>query len=305
MIKRIIIVILTALVMFTSSVEFVHAEDIEGVGQEQETAMLNSSDVDQGLDYPFGYENPDIFVADTLLGQSTDQDGSSLGFTNFAYAPTTKNYTYKTIAEGIIDKQWLLGGSVFWENASACLDGDFVELATWKQVMYETLLMDWLTYQFESDEFESEFQKSSAKYGWSITKKLIKEGNIYDVDNLGSMSVESAARVLDDEFYEQNKLLGKVSDYIDVISDIQAVTKTSADFYKQVSKVLAVKNACYTRIEFLKKVKEVTDDEDLRNAVDVVVDKFNMATISLEFNEGSFIMGKTVLKMICEQGCKG
>ncbi len=247
--------------------------------------------------FPFGYSNPDRFVADTLFGQSTGENGKQLGFTNFASNPVITEYVYKIIAEGIIDKQWLIGSSVFWKNAEDCLNADFVDLITWKQLMCETLIMDWLTYQFESDEFQSEFEKSSAKYAWSITEYLAKDIDIYSAEGLGNMSVEDAIKMLDNDFYKNNEILGKASEFNKVISNISKVVKTSADYYKQFSKVLAAKEACYTRIEYLKQVKEVTTNQDLKNAIDVVVDKLNMSSMNIAFNEGGYIM----LKTICEQ----
>lgn len=247
--------------------------------------------------FPFGYSNSDSFVADTLFGQSTDENGKQLGFTNFTSNPITNEYVYKIIAEGIIDKQWLIGSSVFWKNAEDCLNSDFVDLFTWKQIMYETLIMDWLTYQFESDEFQGEFEKSAAKYAWSITEYLAKDADIYSQDGLGNMSVEDAMKSLDDDFYKNNEILGKASDFNKAISDITKVVKTSADYYKQFSKVLAAKEACYTRVEFLKQVKEFTANQDLKKAIDVVIDKVNMSSVNIVFNEGGYIM----LKTICEQ----
>lgn len=249
------------------------------------------------IEYPFGYPNPDRFVADTLLGQSTNENGEQLGFTSFAYNPVTTRYVYKIIAEGIIDKQWLIGSSVFWKNAEDCLNGDFVDLVTWKQIMYETLIMDWLTYQFESDEFESEFEKSSAKYAWNITEYLMKDIDVYSVNGLANMSVEDAVKTLDDDFYKSNEMLGKASDFNESISSITKVVTTGLDYYKQFSKVLAAKEACYTRVEFLKAVKETTTNQDLKNAIDVVIDKLNMSSLNIAFNEGGYVM----LKTVCEQ----
>lgn len=60
--------------------------------------------------YPFGYKSSDLFVADAILGQA-----NGLDFTNISSMPILHNYTYKTLAEGIIDNKWLLGGSVVWK----------------------------------------------------------------------------------------------------------------------------------------------------------------------------------------------
>ena len=260
-----------------------------------DSAISASAETNNSI-YPYGYDSEDVFVSDTLLGLSTDENGNNLGFEQFAYRPVLFDYTYKILAEGIVDNEWLLGSSVFWINAGYCLGGEFVDLYTWKQVMYETLIMDWLTYQFETEEFETEFVESSKKYAWKITKYLVKKGDIYSEKDLGSMSVEDAVACLDDEFYRQNSILGKAADFNGKVSDIQKVVKTGSDFYKQFTKVLAAKEACASRISFLEEVKRVSDDADLCNAINVVIDKLNMSFAEIAFNEGGFVM----LKSACD-----
>lgn len=241
---------------------------------------------------PFGYDNADVFVSECILGRATDADGAKMGFEQVAYKPVLWDYTYRNIAEAIIEDEGLVINSVFWKNVGYCLNGDFVNLATWKQVMYETLIMDWLMYQFESEEFQSEFEKDSAKYTWKLTKTLLKDSDVYT--ELGDMSVEDAMNLLDDDFYAANEILGKAKDFNNMISSIQTVASSGADFYKKFSKALAVKEACQSRIDFLNEVKAVTEDTDLINAISVVTNKINMSYGELAFNEGGFVMLKTV-----------
>ena len=232
--------------------------------------------------YPFGYKSSNLFVADATLGQA-----NGLDFTNISSMPILHNYTYKTLAEGIIDNKWLLGGSVVWKNAEACLNHDFIELVTWRQIMYETLIMDWLTYQFESDEFKSEISKSSASYGWAISNYLIKD----DV-KIPSKGDDNTIKVFDKEFYKSIGMLEKADQINEIISGINDVYTNSKDFYKQVSNILATQSACESRITFLREVQEVTNNQSLSNAIDTVIDKLYMSAGRLSFTEGSFVMAK-------------
>ena len=250
--------------------------------------------------YPFGYRSNDIFVADAILGQVRDQNGNRMDFTNISSVPVLHGYTYKTLAEGIIDNKWLLGGSVVWKNAEACLNQDFIGLATWKQVMYETLIMDWLTYQFESDEFKSELTKSSASYGWKIIKYLMKGNDIDTSEIFSKIPMEKVLDIFDEDFYKSIDMLDKASKINSILSDIKGVYTTSKDFYKQVSNILATQSACETRISFLREVQEVTTNNDLSNAIDVVIDKLNMSAGQLSFNEGSFVMAKQLVSTTWE-----
>ena len=232
--------------------------------------------------YPFGYKSNDLFVADAILGQA-----NGLDFTNISSMPILHNYTYRTLAEGIIDNKWLLGGSVVWKNAEACLNHDFIGLVTWRQIMYETLIMDWLTYQFESDEFKSEISKSSASYGWAISNYLIKD----DV-KIPSKVDANTIKVFDKEFYKSIGMLEKADQINEIISGINDVYTNSKDFYKQVSNILATQSACESRISFLREVQDVTNNQSLSNAIDTVIDKLYMSAGRLSFTEGSFVMAK-------------
>ena len=232
--------------------------------------------------YPFGYKSSNLFVADAILGQA-----NGLDFTNISSMPILHNYTYKTLAEGIIDNKWLLGGSVVWKNAEACLNHDFIGLVTWRQIMYETLIMDWLTYQFESDEFKSEISKSSASYGWAISNYLIKD----DV-KIPSKVDANTIKVFDNEFYKSIGMLEKADQINEIISGINDVYTNSKDFYKQVSNILATQSACESRISFLREVQDVTNNQSLSNAIDTVIDKLYMSAGRLSFTEGSFVMAK-------------
>ena len=243
-------------------------------------SIVNANESD--IVYPFDYKSSNLFVADAILGQA-----SGLDFTNISSMPILHNYTYKILAEGIIDNKWLLGGSVVWKNAEACLNHDFIELATWRQIMYETLIMDWLTYQFESDEFKSEISKSSASYGWAISNYLIKD----DV-KIPSKGDANTIKVFDKEFYKSIGMLEKADQINEIISGINDVYTNSKDFYKQVSNILATQSACESRITFLREVQDVTNNEPLSNAIDTVIDKLYMSAGRLSFNEGSFVMAK-------------
>lgn len=163
----------------------------------------------KNISYPFGYSDADKFAADMLRMVVTNNQKQKMSVENYAYKITIRQYTYKIMAEGVIDDKWLMGESVFWKNAGKCLDSDFVNLVTWKQTMYESLIMDWLKYQFESEEFKSEFAKSTAEINWKIIEYLSEKIDIYSKDNLENMSVEKAQELLDDDFYNINDEFAK------------------------------------------------------------------------------------------------
>lgn len=263
-------------------------------------SMAANSGMDAVSEEPFGYSSEDRFVADALLGQATDENGNRLAFANFASKPVLADFVYKTLAEGFIDQKWLTGSAVFWKAAKDALEGDFVEVVSWKKLMYENLLLDWLTYQFESKEFESEYQKTAAKYGWKLTKHLAKKADIYSTQDLANMSVESAMDILDDDFYESMESLEGLSDVMENVSDMAKVVDSGVEYYKKLTQVLATADAYHTRVEYLKQVKAVSTDQDLKDAIDSVMKKLEKSFEQRAFDEGGYIVAKEACKLAWE-----
>lgn len=259
-------------------------------------SIAANSGMDAVSEEPFGYSSEDRFVADALLGQATDENGNRLAFANFASKPVLADFVYKTLAEGFIDQKWLTGSAVFWKAAKDALEGDFVEVVSWKKLMYENLILDWLTYQFESDEFKSEYQKTAAKYGWKLTKQLAKKADIYSTQDLANMSVESAMEILDDDFYESMESLEGLSDVMEKVSDMAKVVDSGVEYYKRLTQVFAAVNAYHTRVEYLEQVKAVSTDQDLKDAIDSVTKKLEKSFGQNAACEG----GYTVLKESCK-----
>lgn len=241
----------------------------------------------KNISYPFGYSDADKFVADMLRMVATNDQKQKMSVENYAYKITIRQYTYKIMAEGVIDDKWLMGESVFWKNAGKCLDSDFVNLVTWKQTMYESLIMDWLKYQFESEEFKSEFAKSTAEINWKIIEYLSKKIDIYSKDNLENMSVEKAQELLDDDFYNINDEFAKHTKRISIAGEIAT---TGFDYCKRVSEAMAVQKACNEKIQFLGKVWATTKDKDLKNAISVVMQNLNQSLKQIAFDESAEII---------------
>ena len=104
------------------------------------------------------YTNADQWVADCLIGRTKDKNGKPIFTSNISGNPIQYKFAYKEMSEGIINKPWLLVGAVFWKNAKDCLSSDFVDLVSWDKIMYESLIMNWLSYEFESDDYKGEFE---------------------------------------------------------------------------------------------------------------------------------------------------
>ena len=242
----------------------------------------------------FNYDDPDIFVADAILGLAKIDGNKISPFGNLGMVVSQTDWTYKQLAEGLIDDEWRLGSAIFWQNTSKALKFDIAGIANWQQVMYEELLMDYLTYSCQTEEFKSNFVDQSMKFAKELTDKLVEPMEGKDLrEALKSMSIPEA-----EKFLKTNGYYKKLSDYNTVLNGITDGITTCSDYIKRVSTALAMADVNQSRIDFLKKMQEVTSDYDLYRAIDKIIEYTEKSKASITFSK----MGYEMCEQILENG---
>ena len=107
----------------------------------------------------FTYTSEDLFVADALLNQATLPGGVKYYQSQpvMASVPVLKDWTFKQLAEEVIDNPSNAITDTFWINMEKSVSLDYVgkdNIFTWQQLMYETLIMDYLKYTYSSAEYK-------------------------------------------------------------------------------------------------------------------------------------------------------
>lgn len=231
------------------------------------------------------YADMDKFVADTILCKTEYNPSWKI-----AYPDDERSWTYKQMTEVYMEMDSIisgaknaLGGSEFWYGVKKAIDGDFGELAVgWKMLMYTELLMDYLTYNGETEEFKSNFEAVTSKYISQLTSEILQPMDYDDVtEALKQMAPTEAV-----QFLKDNRYYEFLSDYNSILFDmIVDNAETAFDVIENTSRALALKDAEEGRVEFLNSIKEVSDDEDLKKAVDFVLEKYEMACNELTRDE--------------------
>ena len=231
------------------------------------------------------YTDMDRFVADTILCKTEYNPSWKI-----AYPNDERSWTYKQMTEVYMEMDSIisgaknaLGGSEFWYGVKKAIDGDFGELAVgWKMLMYTELLMDYLTYNGETEEFKSNFEAVTSKYISQLTSEILQPMDYDDVtEALKQMAPTEAV-----QFLKDNRYYEFLSDYNSILFDmIVDNAETAFDVIENTSRALALKDAEEGRVEFLNSIKEVSDDEDLKKAVDFVLEKYEMACNELTRDE--------------------
>ena len=229
-------------------------------------------------------ESRDVFVADCVINGLLDKSGNRANTFSLISSTITHKYTYKALAEALMDDQTLVFNSAFWSTVNKSLKGEFSTVFQQRRLFYETILMDYLAYVDHSEEYKSSFNQDCAKYGYDISKKLVEvAGKNYknSVDEIIKNQSLSDAIEFSDKYgfiYQLNKFNG-------LVSSIKENATSAKDYYDALKSALAIKNANVSRIAFLKQMKTVaSDNTDFCDAVDEIIGVYegNYASIILD-----------------------
>ncbi|WP_270396556.1 leucine-rich repeat protein [Catenibacterium mitsuokai] len=229
-------------------------------------------------------ESRDVFVADCVINGLLDKSGNRANTFSLISSTITHKYTYKALAEALMDDQTLVFNSAFWNTVNKSLKGEFSTVFQQRRLFYETILMDYLAYVDHSEEYKSSFNQDCAKYEYDISKKLVEvAGKNYknSVDEIIKNQSLSDAIEFSDKYgfiYQLNKFNG-------LVSSIKEEATSAKDYYDALKSALAIKNANVSRIAFLKQMKKVaSDNTDFCDAVDEIIGVYegNYASIILD-----------------------
>ncbi|MBS7125276.1 MAG: hypothetical protein KH086_13020, partial [Coprobacillus sp.] len=229
-------------------------------------------------------ESRDVFVADCVINGLLDKSGNRVNTYSLISSTILHNYTYKVLAEALMDDQTLVFNSSFWNTVNNSLKGEFVAVFQQKKLFYETILMDYLAYVDNSEEYKSNFDQDCAKYGYDISKKLIEitsnayEGNVDKI--IENQSLSDAI-----EFSNEYGFIYELKEFTGLVDSIKEKATNAKEYYDSLKKSLAIKNANVSRIAFLKQMKSsASDNIDFCEAVDEIIKAYeeNFCSIVLD-----------------------
>ena len=265
----------SALIAFLMIINIFAASINESIGGVFNASIITANAAN---DSSFKYTDPDVFVADSLLGQAYLPDGNRYYAANpiLAYDITTRQWTFKRLAEEVVDKSWLLGLDTFWINMEKSIKLDYIgedNIFTWQQVMYETLIMDYLKYTYSSAEYKDKFAKTSLKYAYSNAKAVLSSSVYNEKDYKAKIAKMTKAEAK--SFAKKQDYLKDFKDNtVDVYDSLISSTENVADFFDAIANMQALKEADNERIVFLTQIKNNTSDEQLKKAIDYVLSEF-------------------------------
>ncbi len=259
---------------------------VPGITVIKADAVYSPSDGDFAEYVRSNYSSADVFTADSVIYGLTGTDPV------LDISLSDNNKTYKTMAKAAVEDTGLMFSSTFWMQLKNALKFDFVSMADWQNAFYETLLLDYLCYQADSDKKKDEFAKDTVKYSYSVMSKMLGSFDIGYKDAISKMSKSDAEALAQKCGY-----LGKINKYSGYLKDLNDVAKTADDYIKKLSQALQLRDIDQSRIEFLKKIKAAApDDESLGLAVDKIIYKMEESLPELRLQICIDTCTKEVLK---------
>ena len=255
----------------------------------QESSIIKNDGEKQNINYDI-YENADIYVADSIINGMYEKSTGKNSSTKLLQMSLDHKYTYNLLAESLCDDYVLSFNSMFWQNIEKTLSFDFISMANWKEMYYEIILMDYLTYSTEQSDFVDEFTLEASSRATDIMLDILQ----YQTENVTSdMSqltdkLKGLSSSWAEEWAEEVDYIKKSDRDTEIFSKglLNGVT-TAYDFIENLSKYLTLKDCKDSTIAYLQKIKEQASgagDEDLCNAIDSIVKKYNdsFATLVLK-----------------------
>lgn len=216
-------------------------------------------------------ESRDVFVADCIINGLLDKSGNRADTYSLISSTILHNYTYKTLAEALMDDKTLVFNSAFWTTVNNSLKGEFSTVFQQRKLFYETIIMDYLAYVDHSEEFESSFNEDCAKYKYDISKKLIEFANDNYESNLDEI-IENQSLSDAIEFSDKYGYISKLNKFSGLVDSIKEKATSAKEYYDGLKSALAIENANVSRVAFLKQMKgQAGDNTDFCDAVDEIV----------------------------------
>jgi len=230
------------------------------------------------------YTNADIYAADCItFGVCDPTTGQASGNPNVSMA-VLRDYTHKIIAEEIIDDGLLVFNSVYWQNLKNAIDGKFLEIANWQEAFYTVLIMDFLTYHTNTDEYKSNLSKNTVKFANEIYGNILDYANITYENEIDEI-IENTSLSDAVEFSDKYGYVTKLKFYNDLAEDIVKVANSSRDYYKNLSKALAIQQANQGTVDYLLSLKaKASGNGYFTAAVDKVVEWYTASYSTLAFD---------------------
>ncbi|MBR3988465.1 MAG: hypothetical protein IKK10_04090, partial [Clostridia bacterium] len=248
----------------------------------------------------FPYSDSDVYVADNIIKGIIDNEGIAHSFPEINIALTHK-FAYERIAEELVDDELMMFNSLYWQNIKKTLSADFVSMANWEEELCVLLVIDFLNYYGQTEEFESNYVKNTVKFTEAIIKDVIDYAANEYVDVKGPTNQILATMTVEESkaLTEKWGFIKELKKYSTLISDIEKVSKSATQYYKNLTKALSVQRADEARIDFLKELKETgSSNTHFVNAIDKVIAMYESSYATLTLGEGTRTMlnhGMTVL----------
>ena len=238
------------------------------------------------------FSSADDYAAYCLTNGNTDINTGITTGAPIAASAVVYDTIFEIVAEEVIEDGGLVFNSVYWQNLKNALDFDFGNIVNFEESIYTLLLLDFLNCNAESKEYETHLLKTSRKFSHAIYKDILDySADTYHEefrDIIASQDKEDLVPFCQKYGYIRKlESFGKITDTIDEIS------KNATEYYKNLSKALAVQEVSQAQIDYLVSLKaQASGNKHFVNAVNQVIEWYESSYATLALDTGISTMGK-------------
>ncbi len=230
------------------------------------------------------YESADMYVADCITyGLIDPYTGTSQTDSHISMS-ILHNYTYKNLSEALIEDEARVISSQFWNTLKKSLGGEFAEIANWQEAFYILILMDYLNYSSNTDEYKDNLSKNTVKFANKIYGTILNNATDTYYENVDEL-IKNTSLTDAVEFSNKYGYTVKLKEFDTLTKDIIKISTNATEYYNNLSKALAVQKANEDRVNFLIDMKtHANNNQYFITAVDQIVEWYTASYSALAFD---------------------
>lgn len=236
------------------------------------------------------------------------------GNTNFSTGVTTGapiaasavvyDSIFEIVAEEVIEDGVLVFNSVFWQNLKNALDFDFSNIANFEESIYTLLLLDFLNCYTQSAEYETHLLKTSRKFSYAIYKDILDySADTYQKEFKEIIASQDKEKLV--PFCQKYGYIRKLEAFSNITDTIDKISKNATEYYKNLSKALAVQEVNQAQIDYLLSLKnQASGNKHFISAVDQIIKWYESSYATLALDNAITVMGDYAVEATFECAIK-
>lgn len=237
------------------------------------------------------YDDASVYVADRLLKGFPKENGTNSAEYIPFHMSMSHLYTYIAMAEAAVDDKMLTINSVFWKNVTDVLDSDFLDLPTWRMLLYEYIMLDFLSESELYESYQSELLEKTDKYAIEIYSQLADT-----VKGMKKNTAQTMSSKMSEMFLKKYQYVDVLQGFTTIVKNIISDVDVVKDMQTYLSEALVLRDTFEEKKGFLTALMNVTRDKHLKGAIGDIIDSIEASKAEMTLVGGVLAVARQVVK---------